>query len=525
MYLTDQKVTAHHWRMHFDEGANRGPRDKRERRWPFLTWPFFLAQLLMLKDVLALNISNPQETEQQNFNPLADGGAEGGADRVPVLADFRTNVEADESESVDPAMPSLAAVLSAGDAQLASPVSAKPFIPAELGGSAGGSGGGGGSGGLVGTRPSGQTVGHGSFPASDSPIAPPEVDQGGGGEIGKPNESGGQEPEHDPTIPPIGSGAGLPGLGLETDISVGLPPAFGSLGLALETSVSVGLPVELGLVLDTELGFVLDTNIAFGGVSIVGGVSIQAAVFEANAELDVQAAVQSLPSLATIADAVSGDLSSLDFLSANLDGISPNLSIGSSLSVAQDLPLQSQDNANVFSLVGLENSFNLVDLLGPGFASNLDQQLASSALQDIGLQGAVAMPQIGIGELATAQSTMSDGSLVTDAANFAELQVDGVVSSGETFDFKPSPFNSLHAQLNELFSGSTYTDYNVVLQKELAPSSAIPEQIPDQADTELQHITLQQIAADTIQLPTQPDAAELLSTVSPEELSIRATSI
>ena len=134
MYSIDQKITAHHWRMNFDEGANRGPRDKRERHWPFLTWPFFLAQLLMLKDVLALNISNPQETEEQNVNPLADGGAEGGADGAPVFANFRNNAEADESEIVDPAVPSLPGVISPGDAQLANPVPPKPFIPAEVSG-------------------------------------------------------------------------------------------------------------------------------------------------------------------------------------------------------------------------------------------------------------------------------------------------------------------------------------------------------------------------------------------------------
>ena len=331
------------------------------------------------------------------------------------------------------------------------------------------------------------------MPGSDRPIASPEIDQDGGGEIGKRDESGGLEPEHGPTIPPIGSG-GLPGLGLETDISVELPPAVGGLGLGLEASVSVGLPAaaaELGLVLDTELGFTLDTNIAFGGVSILGGLSMETAVL-ANAQLDLQAGVGSLASLATMVDAVSGDLRSLDPLSANLDGISSALSIGSSLSVAQDLPLQSQ----AISLVSLENSFNLVDLLGPELASNLDQQLVSSALQDIGLQGAVAMPQIGVGELAAAESTMFDASLVTNAADFVGLQVDGVVSSGETFDFKPSPVNSFNAQLNELFSGSIYTDYNVVLQKELASSVTVPTQQPAAPDTDLQHITLQELAAD-----------------------------
>jgi hypothetical protein len=99
------------------------------------------------------------------------------------------------------------------------------------------------------------------------------------------------------------------------------------------------------------------------------------------------------------------------------------------------------------------------------------------------------------------------------------------VSSGETFDFMPSPVSFLNAQLNELFSGSTYTDYNVVLQNELASSLTVPTQQPSEPDTELQHITLQQLAADTIQMQTPTDPAELPFTISPEELSIRAISI
>jgi hypothetical protein len=532
MNSIDQRNTAHYWRMHFEEpGSDRPPKEKRERSWPFLTWPFFLAQLLMMKDVLALNVSNTEEAEQQPVKALVNGGDEGGAEGAPILAGLQNNVEADESEIVDPAVPSLAGAISPGDAQVANPVPLKSFIPAEVSGLASGGGGGGGSGGRSGSRLPGQTVEHEDLPGSDRPIAPPEIDHDGGGEIGKPDESGGLEPEHGSTIPPIGSG-GLLGSGLEIDISAGLPPAVGGLGLGLEASVSVVLPAaaaELGLVLDTELGsalgtelrLTLDTNIEFGVVSILGGLSMETTVLEANAQLDLQAGVGSLAPLATMVDAVSGDLRSLDSLSTNLDGISPALSIGSPLIVIHDLPLQSQ----AISLVGLENSFNLVDLLGPEFVSNLDQQLVSSALQDIGLQGAVAIPQIGIGERAAAQSTMSDASLVSDAADFAGLQVDGVVSSGETFDFMPSPVSFLNAQLNELFSGSAYTDYNVVLQNELASSLTVPTQQPSEPDTELQHITLQQLAADTIQMQTPTDPAELPFTISPEELSIRAISI
>jgi hypothetical protein len=106
----------------------------------------------------------------------------------------------------------------------------------------------------------------------------------------------------------------------------------------------------------------------------------------------------------------------------------------------------------------------------------------------------------------------------------AALQSDGLVSSGEIFDFTPSPLNAGGgAQLNELFVGTTYTDYNVALQ-ELTPSEVTPTTTTE-ADTELQHITLQEIADDAVELPTLSNPVEPLFSVSPEELSIRAISI
>jgi hypothetical protein len=153
----------------------------------------------------------------------------------------------------------------------------------------------------------------------------------------------------------------------------------------------------------------------------------------------------------------------------------------------------------------------------------LDQQLAASALRGIGLQETMIMPLVGIVELAVTPSTTSDASMIANAADLTALQGDGVISSGEIFDFKPASLNG-SSQLNELFSGSTYTDYNVALQ-ELAPSEVSPEPMTAEADAELQHLTLQQIADDPVELPTLSNPVEPLFSVSPEELSIRATSI
>jgi hypothetical protein len=322
-------------------------------------------------------------------------------------------------------------------------------------------------------------------------------------------------------LPPV---LGLPGVDLETDVSVQLPPVLGLLGVGVETNVSVNIPSAglSGLALDTsvsvglsagdaETGLALNTNIEFAGDSILSSVSLEAAAFELSAELDVRGA-GSLPLLNSIADA-SADLTSLDPLPV-LGGISSTL-LNHDPNLTQESPL----------LTGLENSFGLGDLLGPELADDLDQQLASSALRDIGLQVEMIMPPVGLGEVVATQNTTSDATIIPIAANLAALQGDGLVSSGEIFDFKPSSLNAVSgAQLNELFIGTTYTDYNVALQ-ELTPSEVTPKQTTTEADTEHQHITLQEIADDTVELPTLSNPVEPLFSVSPEELSIRAISI
>jgi hypothetical protein len=336
-------------------------------------------------------------------------------------------------------------------------------------------------------------------------------------------------------LPPV---LGLPGLGVDTDVSVQLPPVLGLPGVGLETDVSVQLPPVLSLPgletavsldipsaglselgLDTsvsvglpaggaETGLGLNTNIEFAGDSILSSVSLEAAAFELNAQLDVRAGAGSLPLLDSIADA-----------SENLTSLDPLPALGSTL-LNHD-PNLTQESP---SLTGLENSFGLGDLLGPELAGDLDPQLASSALRDIGLQVEMIMPPTGPGEVVTTQNTTSEATIIPVAANLAALQSDGLVSSGEIFDFTPSPLNAGGgAQLNELFVGTTYTDYNVALQ-ELTPSEVTPTTTTE-ADTELQHITLQEIADDAVELPTLSNPVEPLFSVSPEELSIRAISI
>jgi hypothetical protein len=59
----------------------------------------------------------------------------------------------------------------------------------------------------------------------------------------------------------------------------------------------------------------------------------------------------------------------------------------------------------------------------------------------------------------------------------------------------------------------------------LTPSEVTPKQTTTEADTELQQITLQEIADDAVELPTWSNPVEPLFSVSPEELSIRAISI
>jgi hypothetical protein len=292
---------------------------------------------------------------------------------------------------------------------------------------------------------------------------------------------------------------------LETGVSVNIPSA-GLSELGLDTSVSVGLSAG-----GAETGLSLDTSIEFAGDSILSGVSLEAAAFELNAQLDVSAGAGSLPLLDSIAHA-SGDLTSLDPLPV-LGGISSTL-MNHDSNLTQESPL----------LTGLENSFRLGDLLGPELAGDLDQQLASSALRDIGLQVEMIMPPVGLGEVAATQNTTSDATIIPIAANLAALQGDGLVSSGEIFDFTPSSLTAgSGSQLNELFVGTTYTDYNVALQ-ELTPTEVTPTTTTE-ADTELQHITLQEIADDAVELPTLSNPVELPFSVSPEELSIRAISI
>ena len=77
-------------------------------------------------------------------------------------------------------------------------------------------------------------------------------------------------------------------------------------------------------------------------------------------------------------------------------------------------------------------------------------------------------------------------------------------------------------QVNELFSGGSYTSYNIVLQKDVKSSQTSQIPIANQDYGSFHQTALQ--SAENI-APPEPETAPLQFAVSTEELSIRTTSI
>lgn len=79
-------------------------------------------------------------------------------------------------------------------------------------------------------------------------------------------------------------------------------------------------------------------------------------------------------------------------------------------------------------------------------------------------------------------------------------------------------------QLNELFNGPSYTDYNIALQKDaLASTQPLPQTLTTMVDAALEPAALHEVlhSDDALSPPPHSEVAQLHLTFGTEELNIR----
>jgi hypothetical protein len=193
--------------------------------------------------------------------------------------------------------------------------------------------------------------------------------------------------------------------------------------------------------------------------------------------------------------------------------------------------------------LGLDKSLDLTAILGPGLAAEVDPAEAISSLHAIGLQAPFDPVSVATsGTAADDAATTSAGSIdavhaltsatgavagiSSDGGEYSPLQDHGMLSSGNSLHFS-SALPNPPVQLNELFSGGKYTDYNVALHDGTgAPATAIAGTVsatPD--DVALHQLAVQAVDPGTTAQQSQHDAGAAHVPVAMEEHSVRALSI
>jgi hypothetical protein len=202
-------------------------------------------------------------------------------------------------------------------------------------------------------------------------------------------------------------------------------------------------------------------------------------------------------------------------------------------------------DVNLGATAPLSIALDLPAILGPGLPAGVEQADAISSLHAIGLQAPFASMSVGTsGTAADNAATTSTGSIdavhalasateavasiSSDGGEYSPLQDHGMLSSGNSLHFSSALANP-QVQLNELFSGSKYTDYNVALHNGTGvPATAIAgTEVATLDDAALHQLALQAVDPGTTGQQTQHDASVAPEHVpiAMEEHSVRALSI
>lgn len=514
MSVHDQEhTTLHEWRMHTGAGRlSRQLREKPERRWPFLTWPFFLAQLLIAKEVLAGTLDRQDDPSsddtKQGLPASPDIGADG-ADAAAMHAGSASDAGASDDAPLNASF-----LVANSDSQS---TGTKAVTPADQSGDASARN----QSDSPASFASGGALAVGSDGSSDKDSS--SGDSGHG--CCEPNaacDTGcSPTPAH-----PIGSGGLLPSMGVELSPNIGidLPPV---LGVELPPVIAINLPPDLNI--DIALGgnptgagtaLLPYFGLELGDSSL--GVSVATPILDADIGLNL-GLNDGLSLGLDIGLGAPGGLGTTIPNSLALDQVGELVSAGVSNGLALDVHVGGEP---LLQTLGVGE---LTDLLGPT-AGGFDPNVAISALQDIGLQAGAALTGIGLpAPVETVQTLGSSGaSLVADAVDFASLQIGGMLPAGGNLGFADMP-PSAGPQVNELFNGAIYTDYNIALQSvDIGTTQPLLQTPLAAVETVLDPLAPHEVASQSdggASSPAHLDVAHLPITVSLDELSIRAISI
>jgi hypothetical protein len=381
--------------------------------WSFLTWSFFLSQVMTADRLLGNSAVSSQEGEDAAAGRAKRDAA---APSDPAVGEGRSST-AQSSEAIgydDPAFAkahSLSQTAALIDlAQRTGPLAPSKPSGTDIGEGSGGGGGGGGGGGDGGD---GEGGGGDGGPVSGKPAS---------GSPANPDSPGYSEP-------PIGWVPPVPG-----DSSPPGGPSSGGGGVSAGVDVNIGDIVDVGV----NIGLPdVDLNAQVGVGNLLGfDVRVSADGIFVDAEIEV------------------GQLLNIDTL-------------GSS-------PVQIVESAT--ALVGLDNLLDTdlpgVDtLLGSG--EHLSQVKAT--LAEITGLSLVGGPSGSSGAtLAQPLETLLSASpapihIVSELTSLGSNGLGGALSSGGVIDF-PVPAGNPVAQIDQLFAGTRYTDYNLALQSSAKPT-------------------------------------------------------